>query len=362
MIVSLVKESRKNEKRALLLPKEVYELSQICDFHVEESTGFGLDLSDEDYQKAGAKIVDHLSAWSCSDLILKLKCPSIDEIMEIQDKKSIAALFHAEVAPEIIDILIQKEITAYSFEYFKDENGNYPLMRATGELSGQQAIIYAAYHLQSHLSGSGRSLMSCSTMSGATVAVLGFGNVGQAATKLALNLGAKVILFRWSGDSICQIKFNGHVIECYPWNQVYLNKIVPNCDVVIGAIRISTFDTPIFLGKEIIYKMRPGSVIVDVTAGYGHGYIETSDETTTLNNPYHIVNGIKHIKIRELPLGIHQTAANQISSIYMPYIKHLIQSLQNGKTDPISSNGVITMNGRITNPQVFRHYEKRYKG
>ena len=108
--------------------------------------------------------------------------------------------------------------------------------------------------------------------------------------------------------------------------------------------------------------MRPGSVIVDVTAGYGHGYIETSDEITTLDNPYRIVNGVKHIKIRELPLGIHQTAANQISSIYMPYIRDLIQSLQNGKTDPISSNGVITTNGRITNPQVSRHYKKRYKG
>jgi len=362
MIVSLVKESRKGERRALLLPKEVCELSKICDFQVEESTGNGLNLTDEDYAKAGARIVDHISAWSCADLILKLKCPTVDEIQEMQNQKSIAALFHAEVAPEIVDFLLQKRITSYSFEYFKDDNGCFPLMAATGELSGQQAIIYAAYHLQSHLDGSGRSFTSCSTMSGAKVAVLGFGHVGKAATKLALCMGADVVLFRWGENTYSQMEFEGHLLQCFPWNTLNAREIIPTCDVVIGAIRISTFDTPIFLGKEIVQQMRPGSIIVDVTAGYGHGYIETSDEVTSLNEPYRIVYGVKHIKIRELPLGIHRTAANQISTIYMPYIKSMILATKNGETDPISKRSIITKDGSIFNPQISRHYQLRYKG
>lgn len=361
MKVSLVKESRAGEKRTLLLPNDVHNLCTVCNFQVEESTGVGLGIPDHEYASAGASIIDHKLAWSSADLILKLKRPSVNEIREMNDHSSIAALFHAETAPEIVDVLIQKRITAYSFEYFKDKKGNFPLMAATGELSGQQAIIYAAYHLQSHLEGSGRSLASCSTMGGAKVAVLGFGNVGKAATKLALSLGAEVILFRWSEKKHAVIEFEGHQIQCFPWDKSEARKVIPSCDVVICAIRISTFDTPVFLEKETIQNMRRGSVIVDATAGYGHGYIETSGKRTTLDNPYHIIYGVKHIKIRELPLGIHQTAANQISAIYTPYIKKMILAIKKGKIEPTSENALITRNGTICNPQVLRHYELRYQ-
>ena len=361
MIVSLVKETKVGEKRILLLPEQVKELARICEIYVEVDAGVMLGIHNKEYEKIGAKIVDKNTAWNKADLIVKLKCPSIEELDSMKEMASIASLFHAEVKPEIVDILLEKKITSYSFEYFKNSEGIFPLMKATGEISGKQAVIYAAYHLQSHLSGSGKLLCNCSLVDGAKIAILGFGNVGKPAAEMAVALGAEVVIFRWGNESVGSVSINGINIKCFPWDKNIIDEVIPNCDVVIGAIRISTFDTPIFLHETVLKKMKKGSVIVDVTAGYGSGYIETSKKTTTLAEPYFISNGIKHIKIRELPLGVHQSSAYQISRIYGPYILNLIESLNRNEAYSIAENGIITKNGKLVNNQVKRHYNLKFK-
>ena len=105
--------------------------------------------------------------------------------------------------------------------------------------------------------------------------------------------------------------------------------------------------------------MRPGSVIIDVTAGFGAGYIQTSAQLTSLAAPYRMAGGVKHIKIRTLPLGVHRSAAAQISRIYAPYIYRLIASLHGQSEDPAGQQGKIIAAGQILNPQVRRHYGRR---
>lgn len=358
MKVALVKETRAGELRSLLLPRDVSPLCNICDFLVESGVGSGLGITDEAYQQVGARIVDRQNAWGQSDLVLKLKRPNLEEITSMSDGASLAGLLHAEDAPELVRILLRKNITSYSFEYFKDASGNFPLMQATGEISGKQAVIYAAYHLQSHLQGSGQFLPSCSREAGARVAIIGFGNVGRAAAETAIALGAEVIILRWSKASEQTVTVKGVEIKSYHATTANIDQIIPGCDVVIGAIRISTFDTPLILAQEVVRKMKPGSIIVDVTAGYGSGYIETSDQVTTLSDPYHIVHGVKHIKVRELPLGVHRTAAGQISSIYGQYIGSMVKAMVSNSEDPISNNGIITKAGKIVNAQVLKHFKK----
>lgn len=360
MVVTLVKETKIGEKRVLLLPKQIRLLSNYCAVQVEESAGENLEIDDWEYKKAGAKIVSQKIAWSETDLILKLKCPSVDEILRMKPRKSILALFHAEIAPEIIDIIVRKEITAYSFEYFRNSLGQFPLMKATGELAGQQAVTFAAYHLQSHIGGSGIQLAKSSFVKGATIAILGYGNVGKAAAEMAVNLGANVLIFRWNKNNSSKIKINSKEIKTFPWDKKIAEKIIPKCDVVIGSIRISTFDTPNFIDKELIKRMRPGSLIIDVTAGYGKGYMGAFKKTTSLKYPFKIINGVKYFKIRELPLGIHKTAAEQISRVYYPYIKKLIIALTTNKKYFPAENGIIINNGKITNSQISKHYALRY--
>ena len=162
MIVSLLRECRPGELRVLLLPQDAARLCEICDLHVETGAGRGLGIPDDAYARAGARITSTGDAWGSADLLLKLKAPMVAEVRRIRHGASIAALFHAEGTPDVVAELLARQITAYSFEYFQDDDGAFPLMAATGEIAVRRmAVIYAAYHLQSHLDGSGVSLPAC---------------------------------------------------------------------------------------------------------------------------------------------------------------------------------------------------------
>ena len=195
MIVSLLRERRPGELRVLLLPEDAARLCKICWLQVETGAGLGLGIPDDAYAHAGARIICGEDAWASADLLLKLKAPSVAEVRRIRRCASIAALFHAEGNPDVVAELLARDITAYSFEYFQNDDGSFPLMAATGEIAGRMAVIYAAYHLQSHLDGSGISLPACTHAPAAKVAVIGYGNAGRAAAAAALALGAEVTVY-----------------------------------------------------------------------------------------------------------------------------------------------------------------------
>ena len=360
MIVSLLRERRPGELRVLLLPCDAARLCEICDLHVETGAGRGLGIPDDAYARAGARITSSKDAWESADFLLKLKAPTLAEVRCIRRGASIAALFHAEGTPDVVAELLARGITAYSFEYFQDDNGIFPLMAATSEIAGQMAVIYAAYHLQSHLDGSGVSLPACTYAPAARVAVIGYGNAGRAAARTALALGAEVTVYTRHQAPDGEPRA-GSSPTFRPLTERDAADGLAQSDVIIGALRISTFDTPAIVTADIVRRMRGGSVIVDVTAGFGAGYIQTSAEVTSLNAPYRVAGGVKHIKIRTLPLGVHRTAAAQISQMYAPAICRLIASLQGQPEDPAGQRGKIIAAGRILNPQVRRHYETGFR-
>ena len=137
MIVSLLRECLPGELRVLLLPKDAVQLCEICDLQVETGAGRSLGIPDDAYVQAGARITGTPDAWGTADLLLKLKAPTLAEVRRIRCGGSIAALFHAEGTPGIVTELLARKITAYSFEYFQDSDGAFPLMAATGEIAGQ---------------------------------------------------------------------------------------------------------------------------------------------------------------------------------------------------------------------------------
>jgi alanine dehydrogenase len=361
VIASLLRESRAGELRVLLLPEDAARLCEVCDLQVETGAGHGLGIADEAYVRAGARIASTRAAWSRADFLLKLKAPTVEEVRRTRRGASIAALFHAEGTPDIVTELLARRITAYSFEYFQDEAGAFPLMAATGEIAGQMAVIYAAYHLQSHLDGSGVSLPACTSAPAARVAVIGYGNAGRAAAKTALALGAEVTVYtRHEARDGDPGTGTGTFPKFQPLSDPGSADGLAQSDVIIGALRVSTFDTPPVVTTDIVQRMRAGSVIIDVTAGFGAGYIQTSAQLTSLATPYHMTGGVKHIKIRTLPLGVHRSAAAQISRIYAPYIYRLISSLDGQSEDPAGQQGKIIAAGQVLNPQVRRHYENGF--
>ena len=353
MIVSLVRESRPGERRVLLLPEDATQLTELCQLWVETGAGEGLGIADQAYQDIGARVVEREMAWKAADLLVKLKAPSIEELSRMRPGSAIAALFHAEGTPEIVEELVNRRLRAYSFEYFMDSNGLFPLMTATGEIAGKMAIIYAAYHLQSHIGGSGVALPALSHVVGARVAIIGYGNVGKAAAEVATLLGADVTVYTWRRDP-SSADFSG--VATRSLDDPAIRGCLADADVIVGALRVSTYDTPPIVTAEVVRQMRPGSVIVDVTAGFDAGYIETSDQLTSLSAPYRTINGVKHIKIRELPLGVHKSAAIQISRIYGPYVYLLAKSLNSHSEDQVVKRGKIVAHGRILNDNVEKHY------
>lgn len=359
MIVSLLREYRPGELRVLLLPQDAGRLCEICDLEVETRAGRGLGIPDEAYARAGARITSSKGAQERADFLLKLKAPTLAEVRRIRRGASIAALFHAEGTPDVVAEVLARDITAYSFEYFQDDDGSFPLMAAIGEIAGQMAVIYAAYHLQSHLDGSGVSLPACAYAPAARVAVIGYGNAGRAAARTALALGAEVTVYTRYQALYNELR-DGACLKFRSLSEPGAANGLAQSDVIIGALRISTFDTPPVVTADIVRRMRAGSVIVDVTAGFGAGYIQTSAQLTSLGAPYHVTGGVKHIKIRTLPLGVHRTAAAQISRLYAPFIYRLIASLQLGE-DPAGQRGKIIAAGQILNPQVRRHYETGFR-
>lgn len=360
MIVSLLRERLPGELRVLLLPQDAARLGEICDLQVETGAGCGLGIGDDAYAQAGARITSSKDAWESADLLLKLKAPTLAEVGQIRRGASIAALFHAEGTPDVVTGLLDRKITAYSFEYFQTGGGVFPLMAATGEIAGRMAVIYAAYHLQSHLGGSGISLPACTYAPAARVAIIGYGNTGRAAAQTALALGAGVTVYtRHQAPGRQPQAGPGPAFR--PLSDPGAAEGLAQSDVIIGALRISTFDTPPVVTADIVARMRPGSVIVDVTAGFGAGYLQTSTQLTSLADPYRMAGGVKHIKIRTLPLGVHRTAAAQISHLYTPAICQLITSLQQQAEDPIAQRGKITAGGELLNPQVRRHYESGFR-
>jgi alanine dehydrogenase len=360
VIVSLLRERLPGELRVLLLPPDAARLCGVCDLQVEAGAGRGLGIPDDAYAKAGARITGTQDAWETADLLLKLKAPTLAEVRRIRCGASIAALFHAEGTPEIVTELLARKITAYSFEYFQAGDGAFPLMAATGEIAGRMAVIYAAYHLQSHLGGSGISLPACAYAPPARVAVIGYGNAGRAAAQTALALGAEVTVYT-GHQAPGRRPQPGRDPAFRPLSDPNVGETLAQCDVIIGALRISTFDTPPVVTADIVARMRPGSVIVDVTAGFGAGYLQTSTQLTSLSDPYRMAGGVKHIKIRTLPLGVHCTAATQISHLYTPAICQLIAALQQQSEDPAAERGKITAGGQVVNPQVRKHYESGFR-
>jgi alanine dehydrogenase len=359
VIVSLLRERLPGESRVLLLPQDAAQLCEICDLHVETGAGRGVGVPDHAYAQAGARITSTQDAWANGDLLLKLKAPTLAEVRQIRCGASIAALFHAEGTPDVVAELLARKITAYSFEYFQDDDGTFPLMAATGEIAGRMAVIYAAYHLQSHLGGSGISLPACSYAPPARVAVIGYGNAGQAAAETALALGAEVTVYTRRATLERQSRA-GEGLGFRPLSCPGAAEGLAQSDVIIGALRISTFDTPPVVTAGLVARMRPGSVIVDVTAGFGAGYIQTSAQVTSLSDPYRVAGGVKHIKVRTLPLGVHRTAAVQISQVYAPVVRRLITGLQEQAGDPAAQRGKIIADGEVLNPQVRRHYERGF--
>ncbi len=362
--VSVLRERRSGEKRVILLPDAVSEFTDRgYRVFVESDAGLLAGYDDAQYHAAGAEIVDCETAWSSSDVILKYKAPGPDEYRHFRPGMHLASFMHAEGNLEMVEAMRASGMSAYALEFFCTEKGEYPVPVSDNEISGKLAILLAAYHLQSHMGGSGTLLSSVPGAPPPKVVVIGYGNAGGAAARLAAAMGADVTVFgsRWEGLRRFMAGMPSNV-KCQINEPALFEQAVLEADVVVGAILISTYDTPPMLDEDLVKRMKTGSVIVDVTCGYGKGYMPSFTHLTTYDEPFYTRHGVLHCKIDAMPASVPMTAAKATSYNVWRYLMDLANSVHEGTPDVTSQNGCVVSGGKVVHPEVQRHIAMHQSG
>lgn len=364
-IIGFAREGGREESRTLLMPAQVPQFVEAgFQVRVEQGIGQGLGVPDLAYEEAGAQVLDGHSLWTTTRLVLKFKAPEADLWHYLRPGLSFAAFLHAEGNPELTAEFRKSGMSAYALEFFRTPQGYFPMSVADSEISGRLAVIIGAYHLQKHLGGRGIFLPHVTGATPARVVVIGYGNAGGAAVRTAVSLGAEVVVLGRNRAKMraFQAGFTGQV-RCELNTPETLERELSAADLVIGSIQISTFDTPPMIDEQMLTIMKPGSMIVDVTCGYGAGYLPTFDRQTSFDNPVYERNGVLHCKIDRLPAATPLTTSEAVSALVTPYLVAFGNAVVgDGPADPTSEAGLVVRSGEIIHPEVMRHmahYEAR---
>jgi alanine dehydrogenase len=362
--VTVLKERRSGEKRVILLPDAVREfVTRGYRVLVESDAGLLAGYDNKLYETAGAQIVDCDTAWSQSKVILKYKAPGPDEYRYFRPDMHLASFMHAEGNLQLVEAMRASQMHAYALEFFRTPAGDYPVPVSDNEISGKLAVLLAAYHLQSQMGGSGTLLADMPGAPRPKVVVIGYGNAGGGAARLAAAMGADVTVFgsRWEGLRRFAAGMPANV-RCLINEPKAFEAAVLEADLVVGAILISTYDTPPMLDDALVARMRPGSVIVDVTCGYGSGYMPSFTKLTTYDDPFYVRHGVLHCKIDAMPASVPLTAARATSYNVWRYLLALADSVCDGQVDITSRNGCVVANGDVVHPEVLRHITMHQSG
>ncbi len=355
--LTFVRDSNAAEIRTLIFPDQIGAfVQQGIDVVCEAGLGAGYGITDEVFACAGAQILPSGEAWTNANIIAKYKPPTPVDVARMPPGCTFASYLHLEDNPPLADALCRQRIRALAFEFIEEPKGHFPVTRGHSEIAGKMAVIYGAYHLQSHLGGSGVFLPAIPDVESANVLVIGYGNSGGAAARTAAELGANVTVL---GRDMSRLRaFAASMpanVTCITYSADILRKLLPRMDLVIGAILISTYDTEPVITTDMVKSMRKGSMIVDVTCGYGPGYLETFDRQSTLEEPVYERHGILHCKIDKLPGGVPVSSARALSGLCLPYLVRLANAPVNENIpDEALAAAIVTDNGRITHSHVAK--------
>lgn len=355
--ISILREHRTDEKRVIMLPNAVREfVNRGYRVAVEHDAGLLSGWYDSDYEQVGAAIVSRESAWTESSIIFKYKAPRPEEYRYFRRGAHLACFMHAEGNLSLVEAMCRSGMSSYALEFFRTDGGQHPVPASDNEISGKLAILMAAYHLQSHLGGRGILLCHIPGAPRPKVVVIGYGNAGGAAARLAADMGADVTVFgtRWEGLRHFMANSPPN-ITCMLADVDAFERAIIEADVVVGAILISTFDTPPMLNGDLVRKMKKGAVIIDVTCGYGAGYMPTFERLTSHDVPFVEWHGVLHCKIDAMPASVPATAAPATSSNVWRFLLGMAESIHSGCFDATSKRGLIVSDGRIVHPELARH-------
>lgn len=365
LFIGIPKEISFQENRVALVPAAVQVL--VSNGHrivIESNAGKNCHFEDNLYSEAGAEIVYSPESVYKADIILKVAPPTHEEINMMQETQTLISALQLSVQPkDSLQKMMQKKISAVAWEFIKDEDQIYPAIRAMGEIAGNTAILIAAEYLSNVNHGPGLMFGGIAGVSPTEVVIIGAGTAGEFATRAALGLGASVRVFdnsiyrlrRLQND--VGVRLNTSIIQ-----PSALEKALVRCDVAIGALRAGMGRTPCVVPEEMVSKMKPGSVIVDISIDQG-GCFETSEVT---NHTHPVINkyGVIHYGVPNIASRVARTASYALSNIFAPILSEIGEEggIQNYiKCEPGFRHGVYLYNGILTNEVLGEAFGLPYK-
>jgi alanine dehydrogenase len=363
--IGVPRETSFQERRVALVPEAVSLL--VANGHqikIETKAGENAHFSDKDYSEAGAQIVyDKKEIFQC-DIIFKVSPPIEDEVDLMTTNQTLISAIQITMQPKkILQKLMEKKVTAIAWDYIKDQEGHFPVVRAMGEIAGNTSILIASELLSSFSDGKGVMMGGIAGVQPTEVVVLGAGTVGEYATRAAIGIGSSVKVFDESLGRLRRLQ-QSTGIRMYTSiiQPKVLAKALMRADVVIGAIRAKTGKTPCIVSEDMVANMKTGAVIIDVSIDQG-GCFETS-EVTNHEAPTFDKYGVTHYCVPNIASRVSRTASFAISNIFSPI---LIEMGERGgckeliKKDHGFRSGVYMFKGNLTSQILGKIFDLRYK-
>jgi alanine dehydrogenase len=364
-LIGLPKEVSLQENRISLTPDAVALLvNNGHEIWIETKAGLGSKFTDAQYSEAGAKIVYSPEEVYKANVILKIEPPTQEEIELMRPGQAlISAIQLGHLKIETIQALLKKRITALAYEFIEDKVGGMPIIRAMSEIAGSSVMLIASEYLSTANNGKGIILGGITGVPPTKVVIIGAGTVGEYAARAALGLGADVQVFDNHLYKLRRIKqLIGQQIYTSTIDTLTLSETLKTADVVIGALRAEKGRTRYVVSEEMVGRMKPDSIIIDVSIDQG-GCIETS-EITTLSKPVFRKHGVVHYCVPNVASRVAHTAATALSNIFTPTI---LRAAEEGGVDRMIFShkgfmkGVYAYHGGLTNDSLARKFGLRYK-
>ncbi|MCC2326529.1 alanine dehydrogenase [Bacillus wiedmannii] len=363
MRIGIPTEIKNNENRVAMTPAGAVHLVQNGhEVFVQKGSGIGSGFTDEEYVQAGAKLVETAEeAWN-QDMVMKVKEPVASEYGYFREGLILFTYLHLAPEPELTKALIDNKVVSIAYETVQLDNRSLPLLAPMSEVAGRMSAQIGAQFLEKNKGGKGILLAGVPGVKRGKVTIIGGGQAGTNAAKIAVGLGADVTIIDLSAERLRQLDdIFGNQVKTLMSNPYNIAEAVKESDLVIGAVLIPGAKAPKLVTEEMIQSMEPGSVVVDIAIDQG-GIFETTDRITTHDNPTYEKHGVVHYAVANMPGAVPRTSTLALTNVTVPYA---VQIANKGYKDACLGNiallkGINTLDGYVTFEAVAEAHGLQY--